>query len=64
MAGLGWIHNRVREIRDFFFFFYIFISFFCKNIWQNYTSGAVGDSGRDLPPCPTAVGAVGNGGIL
>jgi hypothetical protein len=23
---------------------------------QNYTSIAVGDGGRDLPPCPTAVG--------
>jgi proline racemase len=24
---------------------------------QNYTSSAVGDDGRDLPPCPTALGA-------
>jgi hypothetical protein len=23
---------------------------------QNYTSGAVGDGCRDLPPCPTAIG--------
>jgi hypothetical protein len=26
-----------------------------KNL-QNYTFGAVGDGGRDLPPCPTALG--------
>jgi hypothetical protein len=23
---------------------------------QNYTSGGVGGGGRDLPPCPTALG--------
>jgi hypothetical protein len=24
--------------------------------FQNYTSDTVGDGGRDLPPCPTALG--------
>jgi hypothetical protein len=27
-----------------------------KKILQNYTSRSVGDSGRDLPLCPTALG--------
>jgi hypothetical protein len=45
----------------FFLFLQFFFSFFLqkymvrKNLW-NYTSSAVGDGGRDLPPCPTAVG--------
>jgi hypothetical protein len=49
-------------ILNFFSFFLQFFPSFCKNIWsaiffQNYASGSVGDGGRDLPPCPTAVGA-------
>jgi hypothetical protein len=44
------------------FSFYIFLSSLFAKIngsqknLQNYTSGAVGDGGRDLPPCPTAIG--------
>jgi hypothetical protein len=30
MAGLGWIHNRVREIRDFFSFFTFFFPLFLQ----------------------------------
>jgi hypothetical protein len=47
--------------RDFFLFLH-FPPQFCKNIWsrkklQNYTSSAIGDGDRDLPPCLTALGA-------
>jgi hypothetical protein len=43
-------------------FFYIFLSFFSKIygpkfFLQDYTSSVVVDSGRDLPPCPTALRA-------
>jgi hypothetical protein len=49
--------------RELEFFFTFFHSQFCKNICsekklQNYTSSTMGDDSRDLPPCPTALGAV------
>jgi hypothetical protein len=45
-----------------FSFSYIFLSilqkYMVRNFFlQNYTSSAVGDGDRDLPPCPTALGA-------
>jgi hypothetical protein len=48
---------------EFFFFFYIFPSKFCKNTWsekklQNYIFSVVRDGGRDLSPAT----AVGHGG--
>jgi hypothetical protein len=48
-------------MRIFSFLFTFFHINFAKNIWsvkklQTYKSDAVVDSGRDLPPCSTAVG--------
>jgi hypothetical protein len=57
--------RRMSQIKTVSFgktrIFFTFCFLFLKNIWsenllQNYTSGVVGDGGRDLPPCPTAVG--------
>jgi hypothetical protein len=58
-TGLLKIYNLIQTGE--FFLFLHFSHQFCKNIWsktflQNYTSDAVGDGDRDLPPCPTAVG--------
>jgi hypothetical protein len=57
------LENKITYGANGIFSFFLHFSFLffektAKNL-QNYTSGAAGDGGRDLPPCPTAVaGAV------
>jgi hypothetical protein len=50
-----------RELEFFFYIFSLSILqkyMFGKKKLQNYTSSTMGDDSRDLPPCPTALGAV------
>jgi hypothetical protein len=48
----------VQEEEFFLHFFHINFAkiYGSQKKLQNYTFGAVRDGGRDLPPCPTAVG--------
>jgi hypothetical protein len=56
-----WPAKAVTRPRIFFSFFTFFSNsilqkYMVRKNLQNYTSGAVVNGGRDLPPCPTAVG--------